>query len=91
MALNKAVILEKRKGFLVQILANYEELEAIKYQLKSTGTKIISIEYAEKVSILIEISKQDWEEKLLNYTNREKNSINLKILQEKFVDISIDT
>lgn len=91
MALNKAIILQKEEGFLVQILEDYEEVEIIKYQLKSIGANILAIEYGEKVSFLLEISKQNYEEKLLDYRKRGKNSINLKILQKKFVDISTNT
>lgn len=86
MALDKATIINKQMGFLAEILVNYEELEEIKYQLKIIEATIISIEYAEKVIILLEISKQNYEKNLLNYANRAKNMINPKILQEKFVD-----
>ena len=91
MALNKATILQKEDGFLIKILEDYEEIETIKYKLKSIGANILSIEYGEKVTFLLEMSKQNCEEKLLKYTKREKNSINLKILQKKFVDISTNT
>ena len=91
MALNKATILQKEDGFLIKILEDYEEIETIKYKLKSIGANILSIEYGEKVTFLLEMSKQNYEEKLLKYRKRGKNSINLKILQKKFVDISTNT
>ena len=91
MALNKATILQKEDGFLIKILEDYEEIETIKYKLKSIGANILSIEYGEKVTFLLEMSKQNYEEKLLKYRKRGKNSINLKILQKKFVDISKNT
>lgn len=91
MALDKTIISQKQTGFLVEISVGYEELETTKHYIKTIGAKITSIEYGEKVIILLEISKQNYEENLLNYNNRVKNCITLKILQEKNIDISTNT
>ncbi len=63
----------------------------LKYKLKSMNVNPISINYSENVNILLEISKNDYENKLLKYINREQYNINSKILQKKFVDISTKT
>ena len=86
-ALDKAKIIEKKKGYKVKLLVEYEELDKLKYNANKCNIKIVNIEYLEKVELLLEILEEDLEKITNNSDNNLFNILKYDILEEKFIDI----
>lgn len=86
-ALKMANLVERTKGYIVQIEIEYNDLDKIKYYIKQKNIKITDISYAENVILTTEMSKENLEE----FTNNSKNVnfkiIKYKILEEKNIEI----
>lgn len=88
-ALQKATLLEKQLGDKLRILIEYKEMEKFKYYCKMQNIRITKEQYADKVEIEVEMTRQkskDLQTKLDNF--------NFKILKidkilEKYVTVDI--
>lgn len=84
-ALDKTKIIEKNVGVEVKMTLSYSDLEKLKYYLKQNEIGIISFEYTENVSIVIELTKEK-----LNFMLSSRENLNFKIedykiLKEKYI------
>lgn len=86
-ALEKAQITEKKKGYKVKILVEYDELEQAKYIANKCNFRITNIEYLDKVELLLEILEEDIEKITNNSNNNLFKILKYDILEEKFIDI----
>lgn len=86
-ALENVEIVEKIEGYLAEIQIEYSDLEALKYYLKNNNTKIISIEYAETIRVMVEITKELSKTIKASYNIGKFKIIKYKEKSEKFVDI----
>ena len=78
-ALDKAKIVNKKKGYQVKIVTTYDQIEQINYYVNKNNLKVVNTEYLENIEIMIEMT----EEHLRKITN--SNSKNpLKIIKYDF-------
>ena len=86
-ALEQAEIVEKTRGYEVEIQVKYNDVEPLKYYLEKMSIKVKRIEYLENVKFTIEII-EELSEKIqndYNYNNFKIEKYN--IVREKFVEI----
>ena len=84
-ALDKAKIVNKKKGYQVKIVTTYDQIEQINYYVNKNNLKVVNTEYLENIEIMIEMT----EEHLRKITNS-KNPLKIikyDILKEKYIDI----
>ena len=81
LALENAKIVNKTNGIEYEIVANYENLEKIKYICQNNNITIKNIEYGEKITITLTSIKEGYEVLKQNYNLIE----NSKITNEKIV------
>ncbi|MBE5819712.1 MAG: DUF1949 domain-containing protein [Clostridiales bacterium] len=86
-AIEQTVLKTQTRGYEVSVLAEYGELEKIKYYLNKKNLNISKINYLDNIEIIVEIP----EEELEIFTNINNNTsfkiIKYNILKEKFIDI----
>ncbi len=86
-ALDKAKIVNKKKGYQVKIVTTYDQIEQINYYVNKNNLKVVNTEYLENIEIMIEMT----EEHLRKITNsNSKNPLKIikyDILKEKYIDI----
>lgn len=86
-AIEQTVLKSQTRGYEVSVLAEYGELEKIKYYLNKKNLNISKINYLDNIEIIVEIP----EEELEIFTNINNNTsfkiIKYNILKEKFIDI----
>ena len=86
-ALEKAKIVNKKKGYKVKIVTAYDQIEQFNYYVNKNKLKVINTEYLENIEIMIEMT----EEHLKKITNsNSKNPLKIikyDILKEKYIDI----
>ena len=86
-AIEQAQFIEKKKGYKVKILIEYDELDKLKYNANKCNIKIVNIEYLEKVELLLELLEEDIEKITNSNSNNLFKIIKYDILEEKFIDI----
>ena len=86
-ALDKAKIVNKKKGYQVKIVTTYDQIEQFNYYVNKNNLKVVNTEYLENIEIMIEMT----EEHLKKITNsNSKNPLKIikyDILKEKYIDI----
>lgn len=86
-ALDKAKIVNKKKGYQVKIVITYDQIEQFNYYVNKNNLKVVNTEYLENIEIMIEMT----EEHLNKITNsNSKNPLKIikyDILKEKYIDI----
>lgn len=86
-ALEKAIIVEKSKGYEAKIVIDYNYLEPLKYYLKKMEIKIIKIDYLEQIEIIIEVLEEKSNLLTNNYNNCNFNISKYDLIKEKYVEI----
>lgn len=61
LALTKAEETEKEKGYLAEVILDYQKQGEFEYICEKNGINIISKEYTDKIKNLIEISEEKYE------------------------------
>ena len=74
-ALDNANIVNKTNGIEYEIVANYENLEKIKYICRNNNITIENIEYGEKITITLTSIKESYEVLKQNYNLIENSKI----------------
>ena len=75
LALENAKIVNKTNGIEYEIVANYENLEKIKYICQNNNITIKNIEYGEKITITLTSIKESYEALKQNYNLIENSKI----------------
>ena len=83
-----AKIIEKDLGIIASFIVSYEDLEKIKYYFKQENIKIIDYKYDENVEVLVEITKEKYQNMLENRENFKFKIQNCKIEKESFIEMS---
>lgn len=86
-ALRNTEIVEKTRGYQAKLQIEYNNLEALKYYLKTKNINIINIEYSDTIEVEIEISEDLSEEIANNYNIGNFQIISYKKTKRKFVEI----
>lgn len=82
LALTKAGVIEKEKGYLAEVILDYQKQGEFEYICEKNGINIISKEYTDKIKNLIEISEEKYE-KILK-SNFQKFPVSTK--QDKLIN-----
>lgn len=86
-ALEKAIIVEKTKGYEAKLVVKYSDVEALKYFLEKINIKITNIEYLENVEFTIEMIEELLEKIKDEYSHNNFKIEKYEIIHEKFVEI----
>lgn len=86
-ALEKAIIVEKTKGYEAKVAIKYSDAEALKYFLEKINIKITNVEYSEKVEFTIEVIEELFEKLKDEYSHNNFKIEKYEVLQAKFVEI----
>lgn len=85
-ALEKTEYIEKKKGYEVELIINYDNIEKLKKYLNKKEINILNIEYKDDIKINIEIVENIFENlKKDNLKQIKEKILNIKILKEKYV------
>lgn len=79
-ALNNINMIDKELGLEVKLEVSYQDFEKAKYYLKQKDIKIVNSDYAENISIFIEVTKEK-----LQILENEENNLNFKIIKQKII------
>ena len=79
-ALNNINMIDKELGLEVKLEVSYQDFEKAKYYLKQKDIKIVNSDYAENISIFIEVTKEK-----LQILDNEENNLNFKIIKQKII------
>ena len=83
-ALDKAVYIEKAKGYEIEMIIAYSEQDQVKYYLKRENIRVTDEKYLDNITLKLEVTK----EKFTEISNKnEINFIKNKIIKEKNIDI----
>ena len=86
-ALDKAKVVNKKKGYQVKIVITYDQIEQFNYYVNKNKLKVVNTEYLENIEFMVEMA----EEHLNEITNiNSKNPLKIikyDILKEKYIDI----
>ena len=89
--LEEAEVVKRAFGIEAKVVIPYTDLEKFKYYIKKIEGKITNILYLDNIELTIEILKRYEEDITKNYGNVSVTILKCKIMEEKFVGISIDS
>lgn len=86
-ALEKAKIVNKKKGYQVKIITTYDQIEQFNYYVNKNKLRVINMEYLENIEIMIEMVEEQLKEITNNNSKNPLKIIKYDILKEKYVDV----
>lgn len=86
-ALEKAKIVNKKKGYKVKIVTSYDQLEQFNYYVNKNKLKVINTEYLENIEFMVEMAEEQLNEITNNNSKNPLKIIKYDILKEKYIDI----
>lgn len=86
-AIEQTVLKSQTRGYEISILAEYGELEKIKYYLNKKNLNITKINYLDNIELIVEIPQEELENFTYINNNTSFKIIKYSILKEKFIDI----
>lgn len=86
-ALEKAKIVNKKKGYQVKIITTYDQIEQFNYYANKNKLRVINMEYLENIEIMVEMVDEELKEITNNNSKNPLKIIKYDILKEKYVDI----
>ena len=86
-ALEKAKIVNKKKGYQVKIITAYDQIEQFNYYVNKNNLKVINTEYLENIEIIIEMLDEHLKEITNSNSMNPLKIIKYDILEEKYIDI----
>ena len=86
-ALEKAKIVNKKKGYQVKIITAYDQIEQFNYYVNKNNLKVINTEYLENIEIIIEMLDEHLKEITNSNSRNPLKIIKYDILEEKYIDI----
>lgn len=86
-SISETNILEKREGYEIEVVLNYQDLDKFKYFCNQNNMEIIDIKYLENIICTIEATKEK-KEKLENikYNEMNINILRFDIIEKKLID-----
>ncbi|MEE1389409.1 MAG: YigZ family protein [Clostridia bacterium] len=86
-ALEKAKIVNKKKGYQVKIITTYDQIEQFNYYANKNKLRVINMEYLENIEIMVEMVDEQLKEITNNNSKNPLKIIKYDILKEKYVDV----
>ena len=86
-ALDKAKIVNKKKGYQVKIVTTYDQIEQFNYYVNKNKLKVINTEYLENIEFMVEMAEEQLNEITNNNSKNPLKIIKYDILKEKYIDI----
>ena len=86
-ALEKAKIVNKKKGYQVKIITTYDQIEQFNYYVNKNKLRVINMEYLENIEIMVEMVEEQLKEITNNNSKNPLKIIKYDILKEKYVDV----
>ena len=86
-ALEKAKIVNKKKGYQVKIITTYDQIEQFNYYVNKNKLRVINMEYLENIEIMVEMVDEELKEITNNNSKNPLKIIKYDILKEKYVDV----
>ena len=86
-ALEKAKIVNKKKGYQVKIITTYDQIEQFNYYANKNKLRVINMEYLEHIEIMVEMVDEELKEITNNNSKNPLKIIKYDILKEKYVDV----
>lgn len=86
-ALEKAKIVNKKKGYEVKIVTAYDQIEQFNYYVNKNKLKVINTEYLENIEFMVEMAEEQLNEITNNNSKNPLKIIKYDILKEKYIDI----
>lgn len=86
-ALEKAKIVNKKKGYKVKIVTAYDQIEQFNYYANKNKLKVINTEYLENIEFMVEMAEEQLNEITNNNSKNPLKIIKYDILKEKYIDI----
>ena len=86
-ALDKAKIVNKKKGYQVKIITTYDQIEQFNYYANKNKLRVINMEYLENIEIMVEMVDEELKEITNNNSKNLLKIIKYDILKEKYVDV----
>mgnify|MGYP004445911663 FL=1 len=86
-ALEKAKIVNKKKGYQVKIITTYDQIEQFNYYVNKNKLRVINMEYLENIEIMVEMVDEQLKEITNNNSKNPLKIIKYDILKEKYVDV----
>lgn len=83
----KAEYIYQEKGYEIEIVIEYQDLEKLKYYCNKNNIKIEKIDYKENIRCILEVTNEEKENILGDnvYNNKLANIIEFNILGEKYI------
>ena len=85
-ALEKAKIVNKKKGYKVKIVTAYYQIEQFNYYVNKNKLKVINTEYLENIEFMVEMAEEQLNEITNNNSKNPLKIIKYDILKEKYID-----
>lgn len=85
-ALEKAKIVNKKKGYKVKIVTAYDQIEQFNYYVNKNKLKVINTEYLENIEFMVEMAEDQLNEITNNNSKNPLKIIKYDILKEKYID-----
>lgn len=86
-ALEKAKIVNKKKGYKVKIVTAYDQIEQFNYYVNKNKLKVVNTEYLENIEFMVEMAEEQLNEITNNNSKNPLKIIKFDILKEKYIDI----
>ena len=86
-ALEKAKIVNKKKGYKVKIVTAYDQIEQFNYYVNKNKLKVINTEYLENIEFMVEMAEEQLNEITNNNSKNPLKIIKYDILKKKYIDI----
>ena len=86
-ALEKAKIVNKKKGYKVKIVTAYDQIEQFNYYVNKNKLKVIYTEYLENIEFMVEMAEEQLNEITNSNSKNPLKIIKYDILKEKYIDI----
>lgn len=86
-ALEKAKIVNKKKGYKVKIVTAYDQIEQFNYYVNKNKLKVINTEYLENIEFMVEMAEEQLNEITNNNSKNPLKIIKYDILKEKYIGI----
>lgn len=88
-ALENAKYITKEKGYLIEIELDYSQIEEFKKVCRKNDIFIVEENYFEKIDIIIEVSKEKYQNIIIKYFNDYQKTLKYNVLKEKYIKVGI--
>lgn len=86
-ALEKAKVINKKKGYQVKIITSYDQIEQFNYYVNKNKLKVVNTEYLENIEFMVEMAEEQLNEITNSNSKNPLKIIKYDILKEKYIDI----